>query len=278
MKVQSDGWFRTRVHDDGSVEVWARGWRVEAVSLPLLPAVLAVSFLYASAPLAIRVVGCLALFGAGVACLRLTKLGVSIGPRGLEVRNVVRTGLVPWEDFVGFVGERTAHDGRVLLVRKDGSTLTLAGSLNGEEMNPIGDEGDLSAIDQLNRLAERVRVRTGASRAAPTPRERQATAPDPGPEVTFVLEEPERPDDVEPEPLVHLTSDPSVDLYPTPIEPRPLVGSLLHRIQPLSPLPGADASPGARRLAAFLDSLPPDEPEPEPERRGLLGRRRRRDD
>ena len=57
MDVIDDGWLRTRRLKDGSLEVWSRGWRLEIRALPVVPAVLAVAFLMASAPLLVRLIG-----------------------------------------------------------------------------------------------------------------------------------------------------------------------------------------------------------------------------
>jgi hypothetical protein len=68
----------------------------------------------------------------------------------VSIVNLGRTHRVPWDDFVGFIGERSGHDGRCVLMRRSGEPIRLSGLLNGEELNPYGEEGDLSAIDELN--------------------------------------------------------------------------------------------------------------------------------
>jgi hypothetical protein len=64
---------------------------------------------------------------------------------------------VPWRDFIGFVGERSSQDGRCVLVCKNGESIPLSGTLDAEALNPYGEEGDLSAIDELNRAVDRFR-------------------------------------------------------------------------------------------------------------------------
>ena len=47
MNTEQVGSFRTRVADDGSLEVWARGWRLESQLYALVPMGLALGFLLA---------------------------------------------------------------------------------------------------------------------------------------------------------------------------------------------------------------------------------------
>ena len=44
-----------------------------------------------------------------------------------------------------------------MLVRKSGEPISLSGPLNAEQLNPYGEEGDLSTIDELNRTVDRYR-------------------------------------------------------------------------------------------------------------------------
>lgn len=171
MEVQTEGSFRTRERD-GSLELWMQGWRLDVRVAPLVPLVLAVGFAISSIGLPVKIVGCAALLGTGYFLVRLTKLGVQLRPEGVQVVNVVRTVQVDWKDFAAFVGERSQHDGRLAVLRADGQRIVTAGALTGEEMNPIGEEGDLSAVDELNQLAERYRRGLPAAEPgapAPTP-------------------------------------------------------------------------------------------------------------
>ena len=47
MNIEQVGSFRTRIADDGSLEVWARGWRLESQLYALVPMGLALMFLLA---------------------------------------------------------------------------------------------------------------------------------------------------------------------------------------------------------------------------------------
>lgn len=179
MEVRTEGSFRTRERD-GSLELWMQGWRLDVRVAPLVPLVLAVGFAISSIGLPVKIVGCAALLGTGYFLVRLTKLGVQLRPEGVQVVNVVRTVRVDWKDFAAFVGERSQHDGRLAVLRADGQRIVTAGALTGEEMNPIGEEGDLSAVDELNRLAERYRRGLPAAEprvAAPTPAAEATSAP-----------------------------------------------------------------------------------------------------
>ena len=159
-----NGWFRTRGDGSGALEVWLPGSRLEQRVGVLLPAVLGLGFLVASAPVLIRLVGCSALLGCAFALLRLTKIGVRLAGDGVTVIDVRRTSHVGWGDFIGFLGERSGPEGRCVVARRDGSVVRLPGYLEADEMNPTDGESDVSAIDELNALA--ARVRREAERAA----------------------------------------------------------------------------------------------------------------
>ena len=69
--------------------------------------------------------------------------------------------------FDGFVGERNEHEGRCVLLTTDGDRLPSPGTLDPDEMDPFWAEGDVSAVDQLNRLVDAAvdgRRRRGRSR------------------------------------------------------------------------------------------------------------------
>jgi hypothetical protein len=165
MDVRSEGSFSTRRHGD-ALEVWMPGWRLRVRAAPLLPVGLAVWTTLSTIPLGLRMAVAAALLGTAYVLVRLTRTGLELRPEGVEVVNILRTHRVAWEDVVAFVGERTTHDGRVAVLRTDGSRLPTSGGLTGEELNPIGEEGDLSAIDQLNRIAEEYRGGVAAAAAA----------------------------------------------------------------------------------------------------------------
>ena len=57
MNIEHIGSFRTRTADDGSLEVWARGWRLESQLYALIPMGLALMFLLAPMSLPMRVGG-----------------------------------------------------------------------------------------------------------------------------------------------------------------------------------------------------------------------------
>lgn len=151
------GWLRARRGDDDSLEVWAPGWRLESRALPLLPLILAIGFLYFPAPVVLRALGAIALGGVALVCQRLTRIGLRITANAVTIVNLRGSYWVPWRDFIGFVGERSSQDGRCVLVRKSGEPVSLSGSLDAEALNPYGEEGDLSAIDELNRAVDRFR-------------------------------------------------------------------------------------------------------------------------
>ena len=165
MEAPTEGSFRARERD-GALELWMQGWRLDVRVAPLVPIALAVGFAISSIGLPVKVLGSGALLATGYFLTRLTKLGIRLRPEGVQIVNVVRTTLVAWSEFSAFVGERTQHDGRLAVLRADGERIVTAGALTGEEMNPIGEEGDLSAVDELNRLAERYRSGLPASEAS----------------------------------------------------------------------------------------------------------------
>jgi hypothetical protein len=170
MDVRNEGSFRVQPHGD-SLDVWMPGWRLRFRLAPLLPLALAAAAALSSVPVALKVVLVGALLGTSFVLVRLTRIGLRFGPEGIAIHNVWRSHRVGWEELSAFVGDRTTHDGRVAVLRTDGTRVATSGGLTGEEMNPIGAEGDLSAIDQLNRLAEGYRRQlAGAAVLAPEPR------------------------------------------------------------------------------------------------------------
>jgi hypothetical protein len=163
--TMDDSWLRTKRVDDGSMEVWVRGWRLEHRAVPALPLLLGIGFLFAtsSVGIPIRVAGSLALLGVAFVCQRLTRTGIRVTANAITIVNLRSTAWVPWGDFIGFVGERSSHDGRCVLIRTSGVPVPLSGSLDGEELNPYGAEGDLSMIDELNRAVATFRRELAAA-------------------------------------------------------------------------------------------------------------------
>ncbi len=161
-----DVWFRTRGDASGALQVWLRGSRLEKRWLIVVPALLAASFLFSSAAIGFRLLGCAALLGCTLAFVRLSQLGLRLSAEGITVVDVVRSGKIRWADVMGFVGDRSGGEGRCLLVRADGSTMRLAGVLHAEELSAGEGEGDLSAIDEVNMIVERYRRGVGRSREA----------------------------------------------------------------------------------------------------------------
>jgi hypothetical protein len=155
--VETIGLFRTRVARDGAVEVWAKGWRLESQVPVLVPAVIAAGFLFAPFSLSVRALGAALLLVCSWIVLRMTRLGFRIDLAGVQVIDVVRTHRVMWDRLDGFVGERNEHEGRCVLLTTDGRRLRSPGTLDPDEMDPFWAEGDVSAVDQLNRLVARLR-------------------------------------------------------------------------------------------------------------------------
>lgn len=150
-------WFRTRADGNGALEVWLPGTRLEKRVWVLLPAVLGLGFLVSSAPVPLRLVGCGALLACAYVLLRLSEVGVRLTADGVTVVDVLHRRHVGWGEFMGFLGERSGPEGRCVVARRDGSVVRLPGYLEADEMNPTDGESDVSAIDELNRLAGEVR-------------------------------------------------------------------------------------------------------------------------
>ena len=150
---------RLRLHraKDGAIEVWARGWRLETRALVLVPLAMAAAFVIAPVPAALRVLGVVVLVACTWITVRLGRLGLRLSETGVEIVEVRHTVRVPWDDVAGFVGERTEHDGRAVLMTEGGRRVPAPGNFDAEEMDPYGDEGEESIVDELNRLVWAVR-------------------------------------------------------------------------------------------------------------------------
>ncbi len=155
-ETEQVGSFRTRIADDGSLEVWARGWRLESQLYALVPMGLALMFLLAPMSTPMRAAGALVMLGATLFVFRMTKPGLLFTREAVSIVSVVRTKKFGWDLVSGFMGERSHNEARILLVLQDEQRITLPGTLDPAELDPYGDEGqELSAADQLNRLQER---------------------------------------------------------------------------------------------------------------------------
>jgi hypothetical protein len=165
MNDEQVGSFRTRPTGDGSLEVWARGWRLDSPLYALIPAGLALMFLLSPMPVPMKIAGAAIMLGATLFVSRLTKPGLLLSREAVTVVGVVQTRRFAWEDVSGFMGERRHDEGRILLVLADETRVPLPGTLDPGELDPYGEEGEvLSAVDQLNRLGERAR----SGKAAPS--------------------------------------------------------------------------------------------------------------
>ena len=163
------GSFRTRTTDDGSLEVWARGWRLESQLYALIPMGIALMFLLAPMDLPMRIGGAAVMLGATLFVFRMTKPGLWLTPEAVSVVSVIRTQRFAWDQVSGFMGERRHDEARLMMVLDDQRQIPLPGTLDPEELDPYGDEGQmLSAADQLNQLRE-VAIAGDLPKPAPAP-------------------------------------------------------------------------------------------------------------
>jgi hypothetical protein len=158
MNIEQVGSFRTRPTGDGSLEVWARGWRLDSPLYALIPAGLALMFVLSPMPITMRIGGAVVMLGAALFVFKLTKPGLLLSKDAVTIVGVLQTHRFPWDTVSGFMGERRHDEGRILLVLDDERRIPLPGTLDPGELDPYGEEGEvLSAVDQLNRLGERAR-------------------------------------------------------------------------------------------------------------------------
>ena len=80
MNIEHTGSFRTRTADDGSLEVWARGWRLESQLYALIPMGLALMFLLAPMSLPMRIGGASIMLATSLFVFRMTKPGLAPEP------------------------------------------------------------------------------------------------------------------------------------------------------------------------------------------------------
>jgi hypothetical protein len=171
MNTEQHGSFRTRTSDDGSLEVWARGWRLESQLYALVPMGLALMFLLAPMSLPMRAAGAVVMLGATLAVFRMTKPGLRLTHRTLSLVTIARTQRFDWDEVGGFMGERRHDEARILLILADDRRISLPGTLDPAELDPYGDEGqELSAADQLNLLKERAMTQDLPRPSAPVER------------------------------------------------------------------------------------------------------------
>jgi hypothetical protein len=132
----------------------------------------------------VRALGAALLLVCSWIVLRMTRLGFRIDVAGVQVIDVVRTHRVMWDRLDGFVGERNEHEGRCVLLTTDGRRLRSPGTLDPDEMDPFWAEGDVSAVDQLNRLVARLRraLTSSAGATSARPAVISLTEPDHGAE------------------------------------------------------------------------------------------------
>jgi hypothetical protein len=175
--VEEIGLFRTRVLRDGSVDIWAKGWRIESQVPALVPALLAIAFVLSPFALPVKALGAALLLASATIVFRLSRLGLRVDVAGLQIVDVRRTRRVAWARFDGFIGDRNEHEGRCMLLTTDGDRIPSPGTLDPDEMDPFWGEGDVSAVDQLNRLVARARRRF--AEGAPVA-ERDLAVPDEG--------------------------------------------------------------------------------------------------
>ena len=270
MNVEEEGSFRTRTADDGSLEVWARGWRLESQLYALIPMGLSLGFLLAPMSLGMRIGGALVMLAASLLVFRMTKPGIWLGRDSVKVVSVWRTQTFPWERVVGFMGERKHDEARILMLLDDEQHVVLPGTLDPAELDPYGEEGQLlSAADQLNRLKERALANELPKPAAPVL-----------PPVTAFAEGPSRKERRSDKKAVKaalksvkLTSDGKPEKVADPVEEPPAPRRLRRKRsaeEPLTPVtvtaPAAEAAPAVPRprRAAEVDTpgLPSYMPKP----------------
>jgi hypothetical protein len=175
MNTEQVGSFRTRIADDGSLEVWARGWRLESQLFALVPMGLALMFLLAPMSIPMRAAGAVVMLVATMFVFRMTKPGLWLTQEAVSIVSVMRTQRFGWELVGGFMGERSHDEARILMILEDERHVPLPGTLDPAELDPYGDEGqELSAADQLNLLKERA-----MSGSLPKPAVPVFHAPDP---------------------------------------------------------------------------------------------------
>jgi hypothetical protein len=161
MQVQGvegvEPFFRTRQDKDGSIHVWAPGWRLELRFAALVPPALAIGFLLSNLPLPVRLLFSAVLVGCGIAVQRMTSIGIVLAAQEVRLVGIARTRRATWDDVEGFVGERDAHEGRPVLLVAGGGRLRAPGSLPSETMDTFWNETEVSAIDELNGIVEAFR-------------------------------------------------------------------------------------------------------------------------
>jgi hypothetical protein len=218
--METVGLFRTRVSRDGAVEVWAKGWRLGSQAPAAIPVVFVIGFLISGFGTGVKVAACVLLLGCAWLTYRLSRIGFLVDDLGITVRRTMRSHRIEWDRFEGIVGERNEHEGRCTIVTTDGRRVSSPGTLDPDEMDPYWGEGEVAAVDELNRLIARLR------RAFTTGAEHGDTSdPHPSPAVATITATPRTPQSA-----------------PSPVPPAPS--------QPRTATEEA-GSPGARRLRSL---------------------------
>jgi hypothetical protein len=139
--METIGLFRTRVGKDGSVDIWAKGWRLESQVPALVPLALGVAFLFSPFPFAVRAAGARSCWDAPGS--RCGCPGSGSAPTGRDHhQRAVRSRSVPWDRIEGFIGARNEHEGRCVLADADGERLPSPGTLDPDEMDTFWGEGE----------------------------------------------------------------------------------------------------------------------------------------
>jgi hypothetical protein len=161
--MQLEGSFRTKKNPDGSLDVWAPGWRLGVRFAPLMPLVLAAGFLISSLPGPVRASFSIVLLGCAFVLQRLTTIGIVLTRDDVRLVGIFRATRTPWTQISGFVGERDAHEGRPALLLDSGERLKAPGALGVEAMDAFWEGGADSAIDELNRIVRTFREEEGSA-------------------------------------------------------------------------------------------------------------------
>ncbi|MDP9330236.1 MAG: hypothetical protein M3P11_06335 [Actinomycetota bacterium] len=155
--MQPEGSFRTKKNPDGSLDVWAPGWRLGIRFAPFMPLVLAAGFMISSLPGLVRASFSIVLLGCAFLLQRLTTIGIVLTRDEVRLVGIFRATRTPWAQVSGFVGERDAHEGRPALLLDSGERLKAPGALGVEAMDAFWEGDADSAIDELNRIVRTFR-------------------------------------------------------------------------------------------------------------------------
>ena len=269
MNTEQVGSFRTRIADGGSLEVWARGWRLESQLYALVPMGLAMGLLLAPMSITMRAIGAAVMLGSTLFVFRMTKPGLWFTDEAVSIVSIVRTQRFEWERVGGFMGERSHDEARILLILEDERHVPLPGTLDPAELDPYGDEGqELSAADQLNQLRERAMSGDLPKPAVPVFQEPLSDQP------TRKEQRADRKALRAALKAVQLTSEGTPERIPTPQAPDPLPDDATRKEQ-RGERKALRAALKAVRLTPEGTVVQDPAPEIEPSRSRRLGRRSR---